>query len=305
MAPSELTQRRLLYGFIAILAVAATLFGLSNGRILGVTPTAKPTALPTPVSSNPVDTQPAPELFREADLLPVSSRLGVEARRASSGIKAFYADQPKGAAANDAAFVSWAVLQIGTQPLFGQRSREKALILDLSRSAKRDESARWLGLHGCRDVWTSYALEQQRFRADDAPVAEESELASVLDLAARVATAGQKRFSGDDTRPPRAPCTTDAPPPLTAADCRCSYPSAAAAMSAAARTYLAAVNPKGSREYAWMERQVDMAAVYQGVELPSDVGAGAYLGYLTGRYFLASRGLNRAAPTATASPGAA
>ena len=61
-------------------------------------------------------------------------------------------------------------------------------------------------------------------------------------------------------------------------------------MAAAARTYLAAFNPEANDRYAWMEQQVDLATVYQGLELPSDVKAGAYLGYLTGRYFLATRG---------------
>ena len=70
-------------------------------------------------------------------------------------------------------------------------------------------------------------------------------------------------------------------------------------MSAAARTYLAALEPRASRQYAWMERQVDLAQIYQGSELPGDTEAGAYIGYLVGRYFVASRGYPGPTPTPT------
>jgi hypothetical protein len=75
-------------------------------------------------------------------------------------------------------------------------------------------------------------------------------------------------------------------------------------MSAAARTYLAALEPMASRQYAWMERQVDLAPIYQGGEIPGDTEAGAYVGYLVGRYFLASRGYPEPTPprTATTTP---
>ena len=52
-----------------------------------------------------------------------------------------------------------------------------------------------------------------------------------------------------------------------------------------------------------MERQVDLAQVYQGSELPGDTEAGAYIGYLVGRYFVASRGYPE--PTPTPSPATA
>ena len=39
-----------------------------------------------------------------------------------------------------------------------------------------------------------------------------------------------------------------------------------------------------------MERQVDLAALYAGLELPSDIGSGALLGELVGQYVLVTRG---------------
>ena len=39
-----------------------------------------------------------------------------------------------------------------------------------------------------------------------------------------------------------------------------------------------------------MEKQVDLAALYAGLELPSDIGSGALLGNLVGQYVLVTRG---------------
>jgi hypothetical protein len=294
------TNRRLIYGLIVAVALAATLFGVSNGRILGVTPA--PTPLPTPTgSADPLVAQPAPDLFKDLDLLPVRTALRLQDRRAVTNIDRFYDDQPRGRAVDDAAFVRWAARQVSPVPSFGQRQFERAALLHFKHSAKKDDAAGWLGLHGCRDVWVSFALEQSRFHAAGAPAASQTELASVLDLAGRVAAAAHNRLARAATTTPPPPCTpaTPQPPPE---GCSCSYPSGAAAMSAAARMYLAALEPRSTRRYAWMEQQVDMAALYQGLQLPSDVKAGAYLGYLTGVYFLAARGHGSLIPRPTPTP---
>lgn len=284
-----------IYGVIVVAAVVATLFGTSNGHIFGITPTPKAPVVAPRIPANPVDAQPAPDLFKDADLLTVSAKLASPYRRAETNIKDFYADQPTGKTADDRAFIAWAARQVAIEPSVGARQIEKAAVLDLARSGKRDGAARWLGVHGCRDVWTSYVLEQKRFRAADDRVASHSELASVIGLAARAAARGQARFA--DERPTTAPAPCQPRPAPAPEDCGCSYPSATAAVSAAARLYLSALQPAAGAQYRWMEKQVDLAPVYQGHELPSDVEAGAYLGYLAGRYFLASRGYADLIPT--------
>ena len=60
-------------------------------------------------------------------------------------------------------------------------------------------------------------------------------------------------------------------------------------MSAAARTYLGRLSPYRNDQYTWMESQVDLASVYAGLELPSDVASGALLGNLVGQYVLVTR----------------
>jgi hypothetical protein len=293
-----------IYALIAILAVIATLFGLSNGHILGVTPAISPQAITsTAPSVNPVDAQPAPGLFDNSDLLVAGAGFDLEAQAtaAADDIADFYADQPSGTGVNDAAFVAWASKQV--RPSTVSRTSDLILVTSIKQSKKRDRAANWLHLHGCRDVWTSYALEQQRFHAQSSDVAKKSELNEALDLAARIARAAQRRFSETDSATVQQPCAPNATA-ADAAECDCSYPSASAALSAAARTYLATLEPRAGRLYAWMERQVDTAEIYQRFELPSDVKAGAYLGYLTARYFLASRGythlLPKPEPTANA-----
>jgi hypothetical protein len=292
------TQRRqrLIYAFIAIVAIVAAVFGTTNGRFLGVTPTEQaPVVAPTPTPADPVDAQPAPALFTSKDLLPIGARLTRQYRLAESDIDDFYADQPTGSTVDDAAFADWASKQVGLRP-------SGRLPVDIAQSAKRDRAARWLGLHGCRDVWTSYVLAQKRFHAADAQVAKKSELGAVVNLAVRITTSAQKRLARGEDVTAQAPC---APSDAAArAACDCSFPSSTAAMSAAARTYLAALEPMASRQYAWMERQVDLAQVYQGLELPTDTEAGAYVGYLVARYYLASRGYPEPTPTrqATTTP---
>ena len=297
MKSRGLPRNVVVYGLLLIVAIVAALFGTSNGRILGVTAVDKvaPTTSATPV--NPVDAQPAPTLFKATDIVPISPVLTREYARAALSVDDFYASQPAGGAVDDAAFSRWAARQLPLAPSAATRAAERFQRADMSRSGKRDLAARWLSLHGCRDVWTSYVVEQQRFRAADDQVASASELDAVLDLAARIATAAHKQFAGEGEPALAEPCAARAPAPAT---CGCSFPSAAAAMSAAARTYLAGLEPRESRQYAWMERQVDLAQVYLGRELPSDVEAGGYIGYLVGRYFLASRGYPEPpAPTAT------
>lgn len=287
MEPRAGLRNVVVYSVLLVVAIAAALFGTSNGRIFGVTPIdrAAPTASPTP--ANPVDAQPAPTLFKATDVVPISSLLTRQYGRAALSIDDFYADQPAGGAVDDAAFSRWAARQLPPAPSAGGRAAERFLRADMSRSEKRDLAARWLSLHGCRDVWTSYALEQQRFQAADDQVASETELDAVLGLAARTAAAAQEQAAAEGAPPAAEPCAPRAPRPTA---CGCSFPSSAAVMSAAARTYLAGLEPRASGQYAWMERQVGLAQVYLGRELPSDVEAGGYLGYLVGRYFLASRG---------------
>ncbi|MFL6091163.1 MAG: hypothetical protein ACJ71Z_13595 [Aeromicrobium sp.] len=292
---SHKVRNVLTYGLIAVLAIAATLFGLSNGRILGVTPTSTPTATPTVATPNPVDAQPAPDLFKAVDLLPVRLLLAPQALRARTNIDDFYDGQPTGGAVDDAAFTKWAARQITSKPSAAARSYEKTLQLKtLKLSGKKDSAAGWLRLHGCSDVWTSFAIEQKRFHAADAPVTKRTDLTALLNLAASVTAAAHQRFAAEGSATAAKPCV-----PRTASTGDESFPSAAAAMSAAARTYLEALQPLAGRQYGWMEQQVDTAAVYQGFEIPSDVRAGAYLGYLTGRYFVASRGYPVATPTPT------
>ncbi len=109
----------------------------------------------------------------------------------------------------------------------------------------------------------------------------------MLKLASDVASAAQDRSGSPAASQPK-PCSGATKPARS--DCSCNYPSTQATMSAAARTYLGKLSPYRYDQYAWMEKQVDLAALYAGLELPSDVGAGALLGNLVGEYVLVTRG---------------
>jgi membrane-associated phospholipid phosphatase len=72
--------------------------------------------------------------------------------------------------------------------------------------------------------------------------------------------------------------------------CPCSYPSKHAARAAAARTYLAAMQPHMAAQYRWMEDEIDWSRIYMAGHVPSDISGGALLGDMIGEYFLVTRG---------------
>lgn len=293
-------SRSVRYVFITILAVVAVLVGFSGDRFLPITvdedPVANTASTPTPakssqpkaqVTKDPLASDPAPPLLDSGDLRKVKGVIRDQRDQADLLIGRWFADN--GTGKTDNGFVSWAAAQLPAEPTNVERQDEVNTVeqLQSSRDAAGNRAARWLNAHGCEDVWTSFTSQQLALRSttDDEPTTDE--ITTVLKLAAEVASAAQDRSGSPAASQPK-PCTEQSKPARS--DCSCSYPSTQAAMSAAARTYLGELSPYRFDQYAWMESQVDLAALYAGLELPSDVGAGALLGDLVGRYVLVTRG---------------
>ena len=133
----------------------------------------------------------------------------------------------------------------------------------------------------------SFTKQQVALRSTTDDEADDKEMSTVLKLASEVASAAQDRTGSPAASQPK-PCDGAKKPARS--DCSCSYPSTQATMSSAARTYLSKLSPYRDEQYSWMEKQVDLAALYAGLELPSDVGSGALLGDLVGQYVLVTRG---------------
>ena len=296
---SDARSRSVRYVFISILALIAMAVGFTGDKYLPITVQEDPvntstTPAPTPsaepsaqASKNPLASDPAPPLLDAGDLRTVGSVIGDQKKPANKLIKRWWAENGTGTA--DEGFVSWAAAQLPAEPTTIQRQSEQTTIkqLQASRDPAGDKAAGWLNKHGCQNVWTSFTSEQLSLRSttDDEP--SDKEIKTVLKLASDVASAAQDR-SGSPAASQPEPCSEATEPARS--DCSCNYPSTQATMSAAARTYLGKLSPYRSDQYAWMEQQVDLAALYAGLELPSDVGSGALLGNLVGQYVLVTRG---------------
>jgi hypothetical protein len=296
---SDARTRSVRYVFIAILALIAMTVGFTGDKYLPITvqedpiktsTTPAPTASAEPsaqATKNPLASDPAPPLLDAGDLRTVGGVIGDQKKPAKVLIKRWWAENGTGTA--DEGFVSWAAAQLPAEPTTIQRQSEQTTIKQLkaSRDPAGDKAADWLNKHGCQDVWTSFTAEQLSLRSNSDDEPSDKEIQTVLKLASDVASAAQDRSGSPAASQPK-PCSGATKPARS--DCSCNYPSTQATMSAAARTYLGKLSPYRFDQYAWMEKQVDLAALYAGLELPSDVGSGALLGDLVGQYVLVTRG---------------
>ncbi len=297
---SNARSRSVRYVFISILALMAMLVGFTGDKYLPITvqedPVVKAGATPSPTASSapsqkatkdPLASDPAPPLLAAGDLRTVSGVIGDQKSPANKLIKRWWSENGTGTA--DEGFVSWAAAQLPAEPTTIQRQTEQTTVKQLraSRDAAGNRAAEWLNQHGCQDVWMSFTADQQSLRStsDDEP--KDTEIKTVLKLASDVASAAQDRSGSPAASQPK-PCSGATKPARS--DCSCNYPSTQATMSAAARSYLGKLSPYRFDQYAWMEQQVDLAALYAGLELPSDVASGALLGDLVGQYVLVTRG---------------
>ncbi len=297
---STARSRSARYVFIAILALLAMLVGFSGDKYLPITvdedPVVNTATTPAPTKSSkpeakatkdPLASSPAPPLLDAGDLRTVGTVIDAQKAPSTKLIKRWWSENGTGKA--DEGFVSWAAAQLPAEPTTIQRQTEQVTVKQLkaSRDPAGNRAAEWLNKHGCEDIWASFTAQQLALRSttDDEP--SDTELKTVLKLASEVASAAQDRSGSPAASQPK-PCSGATKPARD--DCSCNYPSTQSTMSAAARTYLGELSPYRFDQYAWMEQQVDLAAVYAGLELPSDVGSGALLGDLVGRYVLVTRG---------------
>lgn len=295
---SSTRSRSARFVFIGILAVLIAAVGFTGDRFLPITvdpesrintsttpePDESSTPKPKPVK-DPFTSNPPPPLLDAEQLEVVEGVINTQRKAGDVLIQRWFTDNGTGAA--DEGFVSWAAAQLPPEPDTFTRQAEQNTRNGIKTSAAGDKAAAWLNEHGCRNVWSSFVAQQERLRSatDDEPDAKE--MTQLLDLAAKVASAAQDR-SGSPAASQPSPCTKTTEPARS--DCKCSYPSAQATMSSAARTYLGEISPYRYDTYRWMESQVGLASVYSGLELPSDIGSGTLLGQLVGRYVLVTRG---------------
>jgi hypothetical protein len=287
------------YVLIGVLAAAALLIGLTNGRILGLS--VSTTARPAPSASASVrpTATPKPPLLQTADFEFVTPYLAGQDDQASTDMDEYWADElTSGATDTETHFVEWATDKITTEPTAAVRAAERARVKAITQSVRAQLASEWLSVHGCSDAWVAMVDDATPTPGEDTTGPVRSELQEVLALAAKVAAGVQAKF--DKKAAQQTPCHLRNTP--VRKDCGCLFPSSAATMSAAARTYLDSRDSAGSSQYGIMEKQVDTGMIYSGLELPSDIKSGAYLGDLVGRYYLTAHGYEDEPPAATATP---
>jgi hypothetical protein len=287
------------YVLIGVLAAAALLIGLTNGRILGLSVSSTPRPAPTvsgSITPSPTPT-PRPPLMQAADYEFVTPYLAGQDDLATTDMDEYWADElTSGTTDNEAHFVDWATGKVTTEPTSAVRAAERAKVKAITQSARAQLASEWLSVHGCRDAWVALVNDATPTPGEDTTGPVRSELHEVLTLAEKVAAGVQAKV--DKKTVQRTPCQLRTSP--VRKDCGCLFPSSAATMSAAARTYLDSRDSAGSALYGVMEKQVDTGMIYSGLELPSDIKSGAYLGYLVGKYYLTAHGYEDD-PTANAS----
>lgn len=280
-----------------LLALVLMAIGLSNGKVVGIHATGlAPGATPTkPAPVDPIAQDPQPTLLSDSVVAMAKPILDKEQDATLDGVQEFWGTE-KGRAAEDSSFDAWLAITAPEEPSSSLRSDERAELADVEKSDQNSQAAAWLTLHGCKDVWMSYAVHDAQGGVRDTI---RKELNDLFTLSGQVATAVQKHY--DPTGLPTAACT-GAQPANTA--CACTYPSPATIYATAAQTYLSRQLPRYERKYGAMANQVAAAGLYQRRELASDVDEGARLGYLIGRYFNITRGYgdDSEAPASTATP---
>ena len=292
---------------VALLAVAALVVGTTGSNYLTVTsaktaskhkaPKAKK-ATPSPVISSPVAdetgksfvTDPPPPLLDPDELKTAAEQINRQKSAAATAIRSYWASH--GTSVDDAGFVTWAARQVPAAPITSQRQLELTTLekLKSGRSAAGLSAARWLNRHGSQDVWRVYRTSQTDFRSGTEQKPSAKELDTVINLAGTIAGQASNRLKLSVPYIVEPTIKDDQKSVPAGTTCPCSYPSSAAARSAAAVTYLGALSPERRNEYAWMQSQVGAAELYRADAFPSDLGAGTFIGDLVSTYVLVSRG---------------
>jgi hypothetical protein len=240
--------------------------------------------------------QPQPVLYSYGALRAVRPDLASASKEAVSKTDAWLRQYPQ---ATPGDFEAWAIGQVGPPP--GTKVQRSELA-ELTRIAKTrtpagDSAAKWLEKNGKKKVWKIYAKQYATFASKAQAKHAKRTVKQTLTLAKDLSAKTQSRY------PRTAPYEVDTALSSRSASVdqsaalaqlrsngvrRVSYPSKHALISAAASAVLSSFQPQRAAEFAWMSQQVDYSRLYAAGHYPSDVRAGALLGYMLAEYELDS-----------------
>jgi hypothetical protein len=237
-------------------------------------------------SSNPIKTNPQPDLFPQSVVRPLAAELAQQKPAADRAYAVWAKAHPQ---ADDAAFVAFAVGQTPAPPSPARRARELAEVQALAsaRAPHYVATSTWLELYGKTEIWKTYRHQYADVQPKSAGQAAKLELAHTRTLTNQVTAAAQARFNLD------APFITDpglrTDKTVKPGSHKLSYPSKHAVEAFSALTLLDNLEPLRETEFTDMADQVAYSRLYMAGHYRSDLTAGAYLGYLIGDYQTATK----------------
>ncbi|MFJ3302322.1 phosphatase PAP2 family protein [Streptomyces sp. NPDC086549] len=269
------------YAVIALLAVAATAFGLLRPHLVPTASSGKQKLSAT----DRIKQNPPPRLFPDADIAPIGEQAATQRKTADALFSQW--KKAHGTTRDDKAFAAWAAQQIPAPPAAAERAAELHQVQQLAktRTAAGKKAATWLELNGKKDIWKLYLHDQRELLPAQQGVAEKTELKAALKLAKTISDQVAARdklpapFVLDPTLRPEKHIKPGAKGPY-------SYPSRHATRAAAAVTFLSALSPHRAEDYRWMQDEVLYSRLYMAGHVRSDLTAGTLLGDLVGDYEL-------------------
>ncbi|MFL6090004.1 MAG: hypothetical protein ACJ71Z_07670 [Aeromicrobium sp.] len=277
------------YVLIAVVAIAALTLGLVGPHLWG--------SVTGGSAKDHIAADPQPRLFSEAEIRPADDLVAAQQPIAHKLMQNWWASH--GTKADDAAFLSWLQRHFPEPPSKADRRKELPQLKALRDQHTKEKvaAAFWLEAHGKKDIWKLYAHDQAEWLPSKDGDARKADVKALLKLS--------KKAQGKLTESFRAssPYVLDRSLNHKSADnkshqvvngCPCSYPSKHAARAAAARMYLAKMQPHMTAQYRWMEDEIDWSRIYVAGHLPSDIAGGALLGDMIGEYYLVTHGMEPA-----------
>jgi hypothetical protein len=237
-------------------------------------------------SSNPIKTNPQPDLFPHSVVQPLAAELGQQKPAADRAYAAWAKTHPQ---ADDAAFVAFAVSQTPAPPSPAERARELTEVQALAsaRTSHYVATSTWLELYGKTEIWKTYRRQYADVQPQAAGQAAKLELKRTRTLTGQVTAAAQARFSLDAPFIADPGLRTDKT--VKPGTHKLSYPSKHAVEAFSALTLMNHLEPLRTAEFTDMADQVAYSRLYMAGHYRSDLVAGAYLGYLIGDYQLATQ----------------
>lgn len=235
-----------------------------------------------------------PALFPDGALAPGTQLLDNTRRSAEAAVQTWLRKHP---ARDDQAFTAFALGAISKPAAAEMHGPELAQLrrIAATRSPAGDSAAAWLERYGKKSIWKLYAKQYGQQAPKARAKLAKKDVKQSIKLAQAIVAQALPRFHS------RAPYEVD--PKLAdftaSADqkgrlaavahggaVRYSFPSKHAADIAAASAVLESFEPHRRGEFEWMADEVAYSRLYAGGHFPSDVRAGAFLGYMVAAYAL-------------------